>query len=104
MSTPTQIVYYPAPVKVYSTEEMRDIFSRFNVNDPVISALRQIFQTRFAQASLDAAALRMTEREAGHAGGRIQEITDFRAELLGYLEAREPDAAGNQPTAPRRKR
>src|SRR4051812_3653996 len=97
-----QIVYYPAPPKVYSPEEMREIFSRFHVNDPVIAVLRQIFQVRFANAATDAAAEALTERQAGHAGGRIAEITDFRRELLSYLK--QPDSDALAPRAPARRR
>lgn len=103
MSEPIKIVYYPAPPKAYSKEELREIFCKFHVNDPIIAAIKQIFQVRFANASLDAAQLRLTEREAGHAGGRIHEITDFREELLSYLRTREPDAAGNTPATQRKR-
>jgi hypothetical protein len=95
-----QIVYYPAPPKVYSPEEMREVFSRFHTNDPVIAVLKQIFQVRFANAAIDAAALALTEREAGHVGGRIAEITDFRRELLAYLK--QPDSDSPSPRAARR--
>jgi hypothetical protein len=85
MSEPTKVVYYPAPEKVYTREDLADIFTRFSVHDPIMLALRQVFQARFASAALDAANAKLTEREAGHAGGRIQEIADFREEILGYM-------------------
>lgn len=85
MNEATRVVYYPSPGKVFSSAELMEIFSRFSPGDEVILALRQIFQARFASAALDAAAPNMTERAAGHAGGRIQEITDFRNELLQYI-------------------
>lgn len=97
MNEPTRVVYYPSPGKVFSPAELRDIFSRFSVNDPIILALRQIFQARFASAALDAATPNLTERAAGHAGGRIAEITDFRNELLQYLESDVPDGAEQMP-------
>ncbi|MEO6567219.1 MAG: hypothetical protein ABIO94_00540 [Opitutaceae bacterium] len=97
-----QIVYYPSPPKVYSPEEMREIFSRFHVNDPVIAVLKQIFQVRFANAAIDAAGEALSERQAGHAGGRIAEITDFRRELLSYLQQQDSDAT--EPRAPVRRR
>jgi hypothetical protein len=97
------IVYYPAPPKVYSPEEMREIFSRFHVNDPVIAVLKQIFQVRFANAAIDAAAEGLSERQAGHAGGRIAEITDFRRELLAYLKQIDSDSPTPRPDARRKK-
>jgi hypothetical protein len=100
--SPPKIVYYPAPPKVYSKEDMRGIFSAFHPNDPIIAAITQIFQVRFANAALDAAQTKLSEREAGHAGGRIQEITDFRDEILSFMRTREVD--GVPTNAPNRKR
>lgn len=90
--SPPKIVYYPAPSKVYSKEELRGIFSAFHPNDPIIAAIKQLFQVRFANAALDAAQPKLSEREAGHAGGRIQEVTDFRDEILSYTRGREAGA------------
>jgi len=101
MSEPIRIVYFPAPGKIFTPEEMTEIFSAFSPKDPVILALRQIFQARFASAAMDAAAPNLSERSAGHAGGRIQEITDFRNELLGYLGG---ETEEQEPALQKRKR
>jgi len=80
-------VYYPFPGKVYTSQQIAEIFARFDKNDPVILAIRLICQLRFERAARDAATPRITDREAGHAGGRIEEITSFRDEILGYVGA-----------------
>jgi hypothetical protein len=99
MSEPVKIVYYPDPGKVYTREDLMEVFSRYGSSDPLVAALRQICQARFAQAAVDSADASLTERQAGHAAGRIQEITDLRDELLGYLnttaEGRNGEGNGN---------
>jgi hypothetical protein len=105
MSEQTRVVYYPAPEKIYTNEELGEIFARFSVHDPILVALRQVFQARFASAALDAANPRLTEREAGHAGGRIQEIADFREEILGYLGTSQAETEeGKLPRTRKRKK
>lgn len=101
MNEITRVVYYPSPGKVFTREELIEIFSRFSVNDSVILALRQIFQARFASAALDAATPNLTERAAGHAGGRISEITDFRNELLEYLQSDVKEGEEQSPVHPK---
>jgi len=102
MSASPKIIYYPSPGKVYSPEELRELFSKLSVNDPLIVALRQLFQARFAMAAIDAAEPTLTERQAGHAGGRIQEITDFRDEFLSYLAHTETDQGELKPKGGRK--
>lgn len=98
MDSPVKIIYYPAPAKFYSEDDLREIFSRYSETDPLAMALKQIFQVRFADAAVEAAALNLTERQAGHAGGRIAEISAFREEILGYMNA------GEKPAKPEKKR
>lgn len=103
MSGPVRIVHLSREEKVYSPEELRDIFSRFAMGDPVAVALRQIVQQRFVQAATDASEVNLSERAAGHAGGRVQEITDFHNELLGYFGLAETPVGEAKP-APRKKK
>jgi hypothetical protein len=86
--TKTQIVYYPAPQKIYAPEEVREVFAPLAPGDPLAVVLRQILQQRLANAMVDAATVKATEREAGHAGGRIQELMDLSSELFGYMDKR----------------
>lgn len=99
MSDAVKIVYYPSTGKVYTPAELSDVFRKFSVHDEAIAALRQIFQVRFARAAIDAANLNLSERAAGHAGGRIQEISEFREEILGYLAAADPVSGEPPPPA-----
>lgn len=104
MSNPVRVVYFPASGKVYSPEELKEIFSRYAVGDALEVALRQIFQQRFASAAIDAAQVAISERAAAHAAGRIQEVLDFREELYSYFGV-SVDASGEaKPKAPRRAR
>lgn len=89
-SKPVLVYAYPSSEKVYSAEEMREVFSAYSLTDPVIVVLRQIFQTRFGLAAIDCASTDLSERQAGHAGGRIAELSDFREEILGYLSDARP--------------
>jgi hypothetical protein len=49
-------------------------------------ALRQILQERFGLAAIDSANPTLSEREAGHAGGRIQEVATLRDEIMAYCQ------------------
>lgn len=90
------VLFYPFPGKIYTRGEIAEIFGRLGPLDPVVVALRLICQLRFEAAARDAAAQKLTEREAGHAGGRIEEITSFRDEIMGYLRAEDPMAPGRR--------
>lgn len=81
-----RVVYYPKPEKIYSVEEMREVFAPISGQDPLGCVLRQILQQRLANATVDAAAVQATEREAGHAAGRIQELMDLTSEIFGFLK------------------
>lgn len=83
-----EVVFYPFPGKVYTRQEIADIFARFGPLDPVILALRLLCQLRYEAAANEAATPRLSEREAGHAGGRIAEINGFRDEILRYVRGR----------------
>lgn len=102
MSSGARIVYFPAAEKVYSPEELKEIFSRYAVGDTLEVALRQIFQQRFASAAIDAATVNLTERAAGHAAGRIQEVLDFRDELYSYFGVAMEPAGTIKPKAVKR--
>lgn len=84
----TKIVYYTAD-KVYRPEEIAEVFAQFGPKDPIMLVLRQILLERQARASVDASSPNLTERGAGHAGGRIQEIIDLHTEILNYLPERD---------------
>lgn len=91
MSEPTKIVYLAAPEKILSEGQLRETFAQYSSGDAIIVAFRQILQQRFAQAAIDAADAKLSEREAGHAGGRIQELTELTTEFTGYLQAANGD-------------
>lgn len=86
MSEPARIVYLAAPERQLTETQLREVFGRFAARDDIILALRQILQQRFAQAAIDAADATLTERAAGHAGGRIQELSEITTEISGYLQ------------------
>lgn len=84
MSENPRIGYYPAPEKTFTKDDLKEIFGLTGKHDDISLALRQILQTRLAIATTDSANPALSERAAGHAGGRIQEITDLMSELLSY--------------------
>jgi hypothetical protein len=82
---PVRIVYLPNPGRVFSPEELKEIFSKYAIGDVLELALRQIFSQRFASAAIDAAQINIPDRAAAHAAGRIQEVLDMRDELYSYF-------------------
>lgn len=85
LSSQPEVVFYPFPGKLYTRQEIADIFAQFGPLDPVIIALRLICQVRFEAAAREAAVARQTDREAAHAGGRCEEIISLRDEILRYV-------------------
>lgn len=85
--SPPVIVFAPTPGRALSPDEIAAIIGRISRSDEQWNALYQILQRRLYSASIDAAQPSMTEREAGHAGGRIHEISAFMGELASYLDA-----------------
>lgn len=83
--SPARVVYLPNPGRIYSPEELKEIFSKYSVGDVLEVALRQIFSQRFASAAIDAAQVNIPDRAAAHAAGRIQEVLDMRDELYSYF-------------------
>ena len=86
MSTETKIVYYPAPGKVYSPEEIAEAFSALNVNDTVPAVLRQILQQRLAGATVEVGSRDLTPEQRAHAAGRLSELMNISHEIFEHME------------------
>jgi hypothetical protein len=84
----TQIIYYPAPETVLSREEIAlAVGAALDGNPKLLQAFRQLLAQHLAAATSEAAQSRMSEREAGHAGGRLAEILGLQHELANYVKA-----------------
>lgn len=81
------LVFAPTPGPALPQDQIASIIGRISRSDEQWNALYQILQRRLYSAAIDAAQPLMTEREAGHAGGRIHEISSFMGELASYLDA-----------------
>lgn len=66
--------------------EIKDTFSRFSASDPVPTALRAILNQRLVAATDDVCNPALSERAAGHAAGRISEITDLQGQINDLLK------------------
>jgi hypothetical protein len=86
MSAP-KVVYYPAPTRSFTGEEIAETFSRHAGNDGIVMVMHFMLQQRLAQATIDSTDAKLTEREAGIVAGRIQELTNFQWQISQLLEA-----------------
>ena len=87
MTEPIKIVYYPAPERAFTPEQVMDVMARHAGNDDIVMVMRFLLQQRLAVATATAAEAKLTEREAGHAGGRIEELTNFQWQITQLIEA-----------------
>lgn len=86
MSAP--IVYYPAPETPFTREQLAEVIgTAFDANPRLLAAFRQMHGEHLARATVAAAEVDLSERAAGHAGGRIAEITSLQHELANHLAA-----------------
>jgi hypothetical protein len=91
-------VYFIESQPPLTRDEIAKLFGKMHERDPVPRALRQIVQERIAQATSDNTNPKMTEREAGHAAGRLTELLDLATELTELVRAQpkqKPATTGN---------
>jgi hypothetical protein len=77
-----KILFVPAPRRVMTEEEIDRALAGLEEEHPVLLALQQMLAVRFAVAASSAADPALSERAAGHAGGRIEEVAALREELF----------------------
>lgn len=82
-----KVIFYPAPEKALSPDEIKQVFARFSEKDDIMVALRQILTMRLANATQESTEPDLTERTAGIAAGRLTEISELQDELAGYHRA-----------------
>jgi hypothetical protein len=99
------IVYYPAPETPLTREQIAEVIgTALDANPRLLQAFRQLHGEALARATVACADLDLSERAAGHAGGRIAEITSLQHSLAHHLAAaRELRKATTGTTAPRAK-
>jgi hypothetical protein len=85
------VVYYPAAETPLTREELSQaIGTVLDANPKMAQAFRQILGERLARATVEAAQPELTERSAGHAGGRLAEIASLQHEIANCIkQARE---------------
>jgi hypothetical protein len=84
---PAKIIFAPTPGRQLKPEEVAAIIGRLSRSDEQWNALYHVMQRRLMNAAVDSSDPRLSDREAGHAGGRVSEILDLMGELSGYLDA-----------------
>jgi hypothetical protein len=87
MPAQPRIIFAPTPGKPLTEQDIAAIIGRLSRSDEQWNALYQLLQRRLYGAVIDGATARLTEREAGHAAGRVSELTDLMAQLASYLDA-----------------
>ena len=79
-------IYYPAPEAPLAPPELAQVLgAALDGNPKLAAAVRQMLQQRLARATVESSLPKLSEREAGHAGGRLAEITGLQHELAGYV-------------------
>lgn len=87
MEQPT-IIYYPAPESPLSRPELTQIIGAALEASPKLNqALRQLIAERLAYATSECAVPDLSERAAGHAGGRLAALTGLQHEFAQALTA-----------------
>ena len=82
-----KVIFITNPGRNLSASDIAEVLGRLSRSDEQWNALVQILQRRLYSATIDASSASITEREAGHAGGRISEISDLMGELASYLDS-----------------
>ncbi len=104
-ATSSAVVFYPGPEVPMSREDLAHTVGRaLESSQPLAAALRQILAQRLAHATVRAADERLTEREAGHAAGRIAELSSLQGEIEGSLRAARELSTRTPPEQRRAKR
>lgn len=81
-----KFIYYPAPERSFSDEEMAEVFARHDGRDDILGVIRFLLQARLADATADAADSAASDAGVRHATGRIAELTDFGRDLKARLD------------------
>jgi hypothetical protein len=91
MSSEPTIIYYPAPeAPLTRPEVMQTLGAALDGNPKLNQALRQLIAERLAYATSECAVADLSERAAGHAGGRLAALTSLQHEFaLALTGARE---------------
>lgn len=64
-----------------------EVLGRLAPTDPVVLALHALVQRRVIAAQIAAADPALTERAAGHAGGRLEELMLLWQEVMAQIQA-----------------
>ena len=90
MEKETTVVYYPAPGAPLARAELAKAIGTALVgNTKLEQAVRQMMAERLARATVRAADEELTERDAGHAGGRLAELLSLQGEFAACVRAAE---------------
>ena len=108
MSEQPTIIYYPAPETPLTRPEMMEtIGTALDGSPKLMQAIRQLIAERLAYATSECAVSDLSERAAGHAGGRLSALTSLQHEFAQALSAarelRGGQGAGALATAGRRR-
>ena len=86
MENPT-VVYYPTPETPLTRPEIEHIVgTALDGNPKLVHAFRQMLGERLARASVQCADQDLSERAAGHAGGRVQELMSLQHEIANCVK------------------
>ncbi len=81
-------VYYPAPTKSLTKDEVAALFAKLGKDSPIWGALRQIIQERTADTMGALTDQRLSAEQLTRAAGRLEELLSLHGELAGYIEPR----------------
>ena len=79
--TAPRIIYYPAPSRPMTPEELTAEFAKLGRNDPLWLAIMQLLQARLANAIVAAANSEAT------AAGRLDELLNLQQEFAAYRDS-----------------
>lgn len=81
MSENIKRIYYPSAETPMTNDEIALELAQLAKKDRLWQALMQTLQERLAMATVDSTEVELTERSAGHAAGRLFEITQIQERL-----------------------
>jgi hypothetical protein len=87
MQDTPRIVFVPGVAEPMSEPELNRALAGLEDKHPAWLALNQIVLTRWAIAAGDSCEKTLTERAAGHASGRLEEMLALREELTRRRQA-----------------
>jgi hypothetical protein len=79
-------IHYHVVEPPQTQDEIQEAFSRVGRDDALARSLRWILQQRLANAVIASTEAKLTDREAGIAAGRIEEIMDLQAQISELIE------------------